>query len=57
MRLFIPRTERDYSQVVKLLDRLIDEVGEDENHPLASMMEVLGVLIAQYEDNHVPELT
>ena len=57
MRLFIPRTEREYSQVVKLLDRLIDEVGEDENHPLASMMEVLGVLISQYEDNHVPELT
>jgi hypothetical protein len=24
-----------------LLDDLIDEVGEDENHPLASMMEIL----------------
>jgi HTH-type transcriptional regulator/antitoxin HigA len=54
--LFIPRTDREYQQLVKLLDRLIDEAGEDENHPLASMMEVLGVLISQYEDNHVPEL-
>jgi hypothetical protein len=33
-----------------------DEVGEDENHPLASLMDVLGVLIEKYEDEHVPEL-
>lgn len=41
---------------MKLLDRLIDEVGENENHPLASMMEILGVLIEKYEDEHVAEL-
>jgi mRNA interferase HigB len=34
-----------------------DDVGEDENHPLASLMDVLGVLIEKYEDEHVPELT
>jgi len=28
-----------------------DEVGEDETHPLASMMEILGVLIENYETN------
>ena len=39
-----------------LLDRLIDEVGEDESHPLASLMEIVGVLIQNYEDQHVPEL-
>lgn len=52
----VPRTDQEYRQLVKLLDRLIDEVGEDENHPLASMMEVLGVLIEKYEDEHVPVL-
>lgn len=40
-----------------LLDSLIDEVGEDESHPLASLMEIVGVLIQNYEDQHVPELT
>jgi len=40
-----------------LLDRVTDEVGEDENHPLASLMNVLGVLIEKYEDERVPELT
>lgn len=55
--LHVPQTERQYKDLVKLLDRLIDEVGENENHPLASMMEVIGVLIEKYEDENVPELT
>jgi HTH-type transcriptional regulator / antitoxin HigA len=52
----VPHNDREYRQLVKLLDRLIDEVGENENHPLGSMMEVLGVLIEKYEDEHVAEL-
>ena len=39
-----------------MLDELIDEVGEDETHPLASLMEILGVLIEHYEEAYVPEL-
>ncbi|MCA0452350.1 MAG: hypothetical protein LCI00_00020 [Chloroflexi bacterium] len=46
----------DYDRLVSTLDQLIDEVGEDESHPLASLMEVIGVLIEKYEDEHVPEL-
>ena len=42
---------------VALHDALIDEVGEEETHPLASLMEVVGVLIERYEEEHVPELT
>ena len=39
-----------------MLDDLIDEVGEDEAHPLASLMEIVGVLIENYEAENVPEL-
>ena len=53
----VPHTEADYRELVDLLDRITDEVGENENHPLASLMDVLGVLIEKYEDEHVPELT
>ena len=53
---FVPHSEAEYSRVVALLDHLIDEVGENENHPLASLMEVLSVLIERYEAEHVPEL-
>ena len=52
----VPHNAREYRQLVKLLDRLIDHVGEDEGHPLASLMEVVGVLIEKYEDEHVAEL-
>jgi HTH-type transcriptional regulator / antitoxin HigA len=46
----------EYERLVAVLDQLIDQVGEDETHPLASLMEVLGTLIEKYEDEHVPEL-
>ena len=52
----VPRTEADYRSLVSLLDRLVDEVGEVETHPLASLMDLLGVLIEHYEDQHVSEL-
>jgi len=54
--IYVPHTEKEYNHLVELLDSLIDKVGEDENHPLASMMEILGVLIEYYENHHVPEL-
>lgn len=52
----VPHREEDYRELVELLDRVTDQVGEDENHPLASLMDVLGVLIEKYEDEQVPEL-
>ena len=52
----VPHNDREYRQLVKQLDRLVDEVGENENHPLTSMMEAIGVLIEKYEDEHVAEL-
>lgn len=55
--LYVPHTEKEYLETVELLDSLTDEVGEDEMHPLASLMEILGVLIEKYEDEHVPEIT
>jgi len=52
----VPHNDREYRQLVKLLDRLVDEVGENEKHPLVLLMEVLGVLIEKYEDENVAEL-
>jgi HTH-type transcriptional regulator/antitoxin HigA len=54
--LFVPHTERDYKALVSFLDNLVDEVGQDERHPLASLMEVVAVLIEKYEDEYVPQL-
>ncbi|MGI9056909.1 MAG: hypothetical protein ACR2F2_14030 [Pyrinomonadaceae bacterium] len=53
---FVPHTEAEYNRLVSMLDNLIDEVGEDETHPLASLMDVLSALIENYENANVPEL-
>ncbi len=53
---FVPHTEQEYNQIVALLDKLIDEVGEDETHPLASLMDLLGTLVEKYEAEHIPEI-
>ena len=55
--MYVPHNEQEYQALVEFLDALIDIVGEDEKHPLASMMEIVGVLIEKYEDEHVPEIT
>ncbi|MDB9309017.1 hypothetical protein PN471_10275 [Aphanizomenon sp. CS-733/32] len=53
---FVPHTEAEYEYLVNILDTLIDQIGEDETHPLASLMEVIGALIENYENEHIPEL-
>jgi HTH-type transcriptional regulator / antitoxin HigA len=55
-KIYVPHSEEDYRKLVTLLESMIDEIGEDESHPLASLMEMVGVLIEKYEDEHVPEL-
>ena len=47
------RTEADYDKAVTILDRLLDQVGDDEKHPLFNFVEVLGTLIESYEDDHI----
>lgn len=47
------QTEEDYNHVVALMDMLIDEVRDDENHPLAEVLHYLGDVVAAYEDEHV----
>lgn len=51
----VPHTREEYEKLVAFLDELIDEVGGDEDHPLASLMETLGTLIENYEATNLPE--
>ena len=34
-----------------MLDRLVEEVGEDESYPVVSLMEIVGVLVEKYEES------
>ncbi|MCU1267542.1 MAG: hypothetical protein JWM21_3860 [Acidobacteria bacterium] len=54
--IFVAHSEEDYQHLVAVLDEITDEVGEDQSHPLASLMEIVGILIETYEHDEVPEL-
>jgi HTH-type transcriptional regulator/antitoxin HigA len=48
------RNEREYDRAVKRLNALIDEIGDNERHPLYSLLDTLGTVIHAYEETHHP---
>ncbi len=50
------RTERHYRKTVRLMNRLLDIVVDDEKHPLADLLEIVGNLVSSYEEREVPVL-
>jgi HTH-type transcriptional regulator/antitoxin HigA len=61
LRRFIPlgilRSEKDYRKAVAILDEILDEIGENEAHPLADLAEALALFIHSYEESRakIPE--
>ena len=55
--LSVPHDQESYRRMSDLLDSLVDEIGEDQNHPLTALMETVGILLAEYEKDkyNVPE--
>ena len=41
-------SQREYDSMVRLMDSLVDVVGDNEDHPLAGFLDVVGVLIEQF---------
>ena len=50
-----PANDEELDRLVDHLDELLDVVGDDEQHPLASLVNLLGTLVAEYESEHVEE--
>lgn len=48
------RSEHDYAQARETIDVLLDEIGDDENHPLAQVLDYLADQVAAYEEAHNP---
>jgi HTH-type transcriptional regulator / antitoxin HigA len=48
-----PRNDRQYKKLVKILDYLIVEVRDNENHHFYNLMETVGSLIESYERENV----
>ncbi|SEN58867.1 HTH-type transcriptional regulator / antitoxin HigA [Duganella sp. CF517] len=48
------KTETDYDHTVALMNRVLDVMGEDEQHPLAGLLELLAKMVSSYETIHYP---
>lgn len=46
------RSKAEYDRAVATLDTIIDEIGEDETHPLADLAEALSVFVEAYDKSH-----
>ena len=51
--LSIPRNDKKYKKLVKIQDELLDQIGENEKHPLVPLLETIGSLIESYENDHI----
>lgn len=49
-----PSNEKEFDALVARLDDLLDIVGENENHPLMSLVDIVSDLISAYEAEHYP---
>ena len=47
------RDEQDYAAAIERLGLLLDEISDDEQHPLYGLLDTLGTLIHAYEEEHV----
>lgn len=48
------RTEADYERASAIIEALLDEIGDDEEHPLADVLDYLANQVEAYEDEHFP---
>jgi HTH-type transcriptional regulator/antitoxin HigA len=47
-------SEDDYAKARATIEALLDAIGDDENHPLADVLDYLAEQVAAYEDAHCP---
>jgi HTH-type transcriptional regulator/antitoxin HigA len=51
-----PNNAKEYSKLEKILDKLIDEVRDNETHQLAIAMQIIGDNLEQYDNEHYPAI-
>ena len=51
-----PTTDKEYQYQESLLDQLINEVRDDEDHPLALVMQIIGENIEQFDNENNPPI-
>lgn len=52
--LSVPSSTREYDKLRRVMDDLVDEVGENENHRLSPLLDTIGSLLEVYEEEQFP---
>lgn len=47
------RNTKEYKAAIEMVNNLVDIVGNDENHPLAELLDIVATLVERYEDKEV----
>jgi HTH-type transcriptional regulator / antitoxin HigA len=48
----VVRTAKNYKRASAVMDQLLDEIADDENHPLADVLDYLSTQVEAYEAEH-----
>src|SRR4051794_8038277 len=51
-----PINAKEYSKLEKILDKLIDEVRDNDKHPLTIAMQIIGENLEQYDNENYPAI-
>ena len=44
--------KKSYDRMVALMNSLLDTTGDDENHPLSGLLDLVGDMVSKYEQEH-----
>ncbi|TMU79837.1 transcriptional regulator [Pseudomonas fluorescens] len=50
----LPENEDDYDALVLAVDELLEITGDDESHPLMSLVDIIGDWIEEWDQTHHP---
>ena len=53
VHLRVIHTDEQYDKTISLMNSLVDEVNDDESHPLASLLEIVGDIVSAYEKRYI----
>jgi HTH-type transcriptional regulator / antitoxin HigA len=49
-----PQNDKDLDKLIDFSNHLIDEIGENEDHALLGLLDIVGTLIEKYENETIP---
>ena len=50
------RTKQAYARMKDLMEQLLAEIGDDEDHAFADLLDIVSTLVMQYEEDHFEQI-